>query len=61
MKSIQLTFFRENDEKVLTVSSDHIANLKLFGIAEIMRLRNGSNFLQIKFYSGDQNFRSLIM
>lgn len=31
MKSIQLTFFRENDEKVLTVNSDHIANLKLFG------------------------------
>lgn len=40
MKSIQLTFFRENDEKVLTVNSDHIANLKLFGISETMRLRN---------------------
>lgn len=40
MKSIQLTFFHENDEKVLIVNSDHIANLKLFGIAEIMRLRN---------------------
>lgn len=40
MKSIQLTFFHENDEKVLTVNADHIANLKLFGIAESMRLRN---------------------
>ena len=40
MKSIKLTFFHENDEKVLTVNSDHIANLKLFGIAELMRLRN---------------------
>lgn len=40
MKSIQLTFFRENDEKVLTIDANHIANLKLFGIAESMRLRN---------------------
>lgn len=40
MKSIQLTFFRENDEKVLTIDANHIANLKLFGIAESMRLKN---------------------
>lgn len=40
MKSIQLTFFHENDEKVLTIDANHIANLKLFGIAESMRLRN---------------------
>lgn len=36
MKSIQLTFFRENDEKVLTIDANHIDNLKLFGIAESM-------------------------
>lgn len=40
MKSIQLTFFHENDEKVLTIDANHIANLKLFGIAESMRLKN---------------------
>ena len=40
MKSIQLRFFHQNDEKVLTIDANHISNLKLFGIAEIMRLKN---------------------